>query len=81
MVLQELRRRLDELTQERDEQNLVLHINQLLLNNLDPEQLFMAISTAIWERTHHQFMSLSTTEPSGAMECLRFVDFPGSRGQ
>jgi len=59
-MLEDLRRRLDELTQERDEQNLVLHINQLLLNNLDPEELFGAISSALWERTHHDFMTLTS---------------------
>jgi len=80
-VFQKLLRRLDHLTQERDELHLVLHINKLLLNNLDPEQLFVAISTAIWERTHHHYMTLSTLEPSGAMERLRLLDLPLSRGQ
>jgi formate hydrogenlyase transcriptional activator len=80
-MLQDLRHRLDELTQERDQQDLVLHINQLLLNNLDPEQLFGAISTALWERTHHDCISLTTLEPNGERERLRFVDLPLARGQ
>ena len=80
-MLEDLRRRLDELTQERDEQNLVLHINQLLLNNLDPEELFGAISSALWERTHHDFMTLTTSESNGAMERLRLMDFPLSLWQ
>lgn len=81
MVLQGLRRRLDQLAQERDELRLVLHINKLLLNNLDPEQLFVAISSALWERTHHDFMTLSTLESKGTMERLRLLDFTRSRGQ
>ncbi len=80
-VLRDLRLRLDELTRERDEQNLVLHINKLLLNNLDPEQLFMAISSALWERIHHHYMTLSTLESSGAMERLRLLNFPRSPGR
>ena len=80
-MLQDLRRRLNELTQERDQQDLVLHINQLLLNNLDPEQLFGAISTALWERTHHDCISLTTLEPNSAMERVRFLDLPLARGQ
>jgi formate hydrogenlyase transcriptional activator len=81
MVLQDLRRRLDQLTQERDEQNLVLHLNKMLLNDLDPEQLFVTASSALWEITHHDVMSLSTREPNGAMERLRLLDFPRSRGK
>ncbi len=81
VFLQELHRRLDLLTQEREDLQLVLHINKLLLNNLDPEQLFTAISSALWERTHHYFMTLSTLEPSGAMERLRLLDFPRAPGR
>ncbi len=80
-LLQELHRRLRQLTQERDELQLVVHINKLLLNNLEPEQLFTAISSALWERIHHHYMTLSTLEPSGARERLRLLDFPRSPGR
>ncbi|MDE3032041.1 MAG: GAF domain-containing protein [Acidobacteriota bacterium] len=80
-VLKELRRRLRQLIQERDELHLVVHINKLLLNNLDPEQLFTAISSALWERTHHHYMTLSTLEPTGATERLRLLDFPRAPGR
>lgn len=81
MAVQELRRQLGDLMRERDEQNLVLHINELLLNNLDPEQLFRTISSALWERTRHHFMLLTTMETSGNMERLRLLDLPLSRGR
>lgn len=80
-ILRGFRERLHELTQERDELHLVLHINKLLLNNLEPEQLFTAISSALWERIHHHYMTLSTLEPSGARERLRLLDFPRSPGR
>lgn len=81
VAIQELRHQVDELARERDEQNLVLHINELLLNNLDPEQLFMTISSALWERTRHHFMILTTLETGGNMERLRLLDFPLARGK
>ncbi|MBI1752784.1 MAG: sigma 54-interacting transcriptional regulator [Acidobacteria bacterium] len=59
----------------------MLHINKLLLNNLDPEQLFEAISSALWERTHHHYMTLATLESSGGTDRLRSLDIPLSRGQ
>jgi formate hydrogenlyase transcriptional activator len=76
-----LRAERDRLARELDRQTLVLDINRLLLEHLDPEELFVAISTALWERTRHYFMALTALEADKAMERLRFLDLPGERGR
>jgi formate hydrogenlyase transcriptional activator len=77
-------RRLPFMTQlraERDRLALVLQINRMLLDNLDPEELFVAISTALWEQTRHHFMALTTLEGDKTVERLRFLDFTAERGR
>jgi formate hydrogenlyase transcriptional activator len=69
------------LTAERDRQALVARINQLLLENLEPEAMFTAISTALWDRVHHDFITLSGLAEDGAMEELRLLDTPPFRGR
>jgi formate hydrogenlyase transcriptional activator len=76
-----LREERDRLARELDRQALVLHINQLLLDHLDPEELFVAISTALWEQTRHHYMLLTALEEDKAMERLRFLDVPTERGR
>ena len=66
---------------ERDQQALVLHISKLLLSQLEPEVLFENISTALWEQTHHDFMTLSVLEADGEMERFQFLDTPPFRGR
>ena len=79
--LAELQDQVRRLAAERDRQALVLHINKLLLEHLDPEPMFMAVSMALWERTHHDFITLTALEEDGAMERLRLLDLPAFRGQ
>jgi len=76
-----LREERDRLARELDRQALVLHINQLLLEHLDPEELFVAISTALWGHTRHYYMTLTALEEDKAMERLRFLDLPEVRGK
>lgn len=79
--LAELRDRVGRLEAELDRQALVLHINKLLLEHLDPKALFGAISSALWEKVHHAFISLTALEEDQTMERLRLLDLPDSRGQ
>jgi len=78
-LLAELRERVQLLAADQDRQALVLHINKVLLEHLEPEAMFEAISSALWERTHHDFISLTALEEDGSMERLRFLDMPGPR--
>jgi len=71
----------DRMARELDRQTLVMQINRLLLDHLDPEELFVAISTALLERTRHHYMALTALEEDKAMERLRFLDVPTARGQ
>ncbi len=77
----QLREERDRLARELERQTLVLHINQLLLDHLDPEELFVAISTALWKRTRHHYMSLTGLEADKDLERLMFLDLPSDRGQ
>lgn len=78
--LAELWNRVARLEAERDRQALVLHVNQLLLEHVDPEGLFVAISSALWERVHHEFMALTAVGEDPALERLRLLDMPAQRG-
>jgi len=78
--LAELRNRVARLEAERDRQALVLHINQLLLEHLDTEGLFVAISTALWERVRHYFIALTAVGEDLTLERLRLLDIPSMRG-
>jgi formate hydrogenlyase transcriptional activator len=73
-VLTELQDQIRTLTAERDQQALVLRINKLLLEHLDLERMFEAISSALWDWTQHGFMTLTTLEEDGIRERLRLLD-------
>ena len=45
-LLADLRERVRRLTDERDRQALVLHLNKIIQEHLDPEPMFMAVSSA-----------------------------------
>ena len=76
-----LREERDQLARELDRQTLVIRINRLLLDSLEPEELFVAISTALWERTRHHFMSLTSYEEGEPVERMRLLDLPTERGR
>jgi formate hydrogenlyase transcriptional activator len=75
--LAELEGRLARLEGLRDRQALVLHLNKLLLEHLDPDTMFVAISQVLREHLHHDFIGLSTLEADGSVERLRLLDLPG----
>lgn len=77
----ELRDRVNLLEKERNRQALVLHINELLLEHLEPEAMFVAISRALWEQVHHEFIALTAMDEEVSMERLRLLDLPVQRGQ
>lgn len=69
------------LKEERYHQNLVIEINHLLLNHLEPGALFQAISTALWDHVHHEFMALTSIEEDDDRERIQFLDTPPFRGR
>jgi formate hydrogenlyase transcriptional activator len=69
------------LSLERDRQALVLRINKLLLEHMDPEPMALAISSALWEHTRHDFITLTALDEDGGMEQMQFLDMPTLRGQ
>jgi formate hydrogenlyase transcriptional activator len=71
--------RVRELEHELAQQALVLRINNLLATHLEPEALFEAISSVLWEQVHHHFMALSLLEEGGTRERLHFLDTPGEK--
>lgn len=73
--------RIKVLEEERDLQALTLEINRLLLNHLEPESLFQAISSSLWNQVHHDFMALTSLEEGNAMENFQLLDTPPFRGR
>lgn len=65
------RERIRALERAQDQLALVLRINNLLISELDPERLFRALSSALWQEVRHEFMSLTRLEPGG--ESVRVV--------
>jgi formate hydrogenlyase transcriptional activator len=59
----------------------VLRINNLLANQLEPQKLFEAVSSALFEQTHHYYLSVSVLEEDGQVECVRFIDVPSEEGR
>jgi formate hydrogenlyase transcriptional activator len=72
---------LEALQEERDQQALVLHINRLLLSQLELEPLFETFSSALWDQVRHEFISMSILEKDTSLERLQFVDTPTFRGR
>lgn len=68
--------RIRDLELERDKQVLLLRINNLLANLLEPEKLFEAISSAIWQEIRHSFLAIATLEADGSLERLRLLNRP-----
>jgi len=75
--LDELNRRL---TLERDQQRVLLEINNELVEHRDPRDLFQAISTTL--RGHFQYdgMMLVLAAEGAAEAQIRYLDFPTGRG-
>lgn len=66
---------------ERNRHSLALHINKLILSELELEPLFEMISSALWEQVRHEFISLSVLDHDKSMERLRCLDTPIYRGR
>jgi formate hydrogenlyase transcriptional activator len=79
-LLADLRERVRRLTDERDRQALVLHLNKIIQEHLDPEPMFMAVSSALWAIARHDVIALSAIEEGGTMERLQLLDLPAFRG-
>ena len=69
------------LERERDLQSLVLRINNLLANQLEPQKLFEAVSSALFEHTQHYYLGVAVLEEDGQVDCLRFLDNPLEPGR
>jgi formate hydrogenlyase transcriptional activator len=77
-------RRVDELnrrlTRERDQQKLLLEINNELVEHRDPRGLFQAISTTLRRHFHYDGIMLVLVQDGGAEPHIQFMDFPTGRG-
>lgn len=74
-------RKIESLMQEKNEQAIVLSVNRLLLNFLEPDKVFEEISTALWGQLQHDFMAFTTLRDGDDMEHLQFLDTPPFRGR
>jgi formate hydrogenlyase transcriptional activator len=75
------RGKVQHLMAERDRQALVLRLNRILLEHLDPEPMALAISSALWDLLHHDVITLSAIEEGGTVERLLLLDRPELRGK
>jgi formate hydrogenlyase transcriptional activator len=75
--LDELNRRL---TRERDQQKLLLEINNELVEHRDPRDLFQAISATLRGHFRYDGMMLILAEDGGGEPHIQFLDFPTGRG-
>jgi formate hydrogenlyase transcriptional activator len=75
-LLKQQEARIRALEGERAQQALVLRLNNLLVSQLEPESLFRAMSSALWQEIRHEFMALSLFEGSGDTERIIFVHTP-----
>lgn len=80
-LVSKLKGSIESLVREKNEQTLILNINRLLLNHLEPEKLFEEISSALWGHLQHDFMALTTLREGDEMEHLQFLDTPPFRGR
>jgi formate hydrogenlyase transcriptional activator len=71
--------RIRQLERDRDQLALVLRLNNLLASQLEPERLFQAMSDALWQDIHHEFMGLSLLEADGRIERVIFLHTPAGR--
>ncbi len=75
--LDDLNRRL---TRERDQQKILLEINNELVEHRDPRDLFQAISTTLRRHFQHDGMMLILAKAGGGEPRIHYVDFPTGRG-
>lgn len=78
--LAEQQQRIRALEKAQEQQALVLRLNNLLVGQLEPDHLFQAMSSALWQEIHHEFMALSLLEPEGGYERVIFLHAPTGQG-
>jgi formate hydrogenlyase transcriptional activator len=68
--------RIRTLERERDQQALLLRVNNLLTSQLDSERLFEAMSGTLWQEIRHEFMALSLLESDREFERVQLLHVP-----
>jgi formate hydrogenlyase transcriptional activator len=68
------------LTQERDQQRILLEINNELVEHRDPRDLFQAISSTLRRHFQYDGMMLVLAQDGTGDARIRYIDFPTSRG-
>lgn len=63
----------------REQQALVLRLNNLLVSHLEPEELFQAMSSVLWQEIRHEFMALSLLESDGLFDRVIFLHAPNGQ--
>jgi formate hydrogenlyase transcriptional activator len=68
------------LTRERDQQRILLEINNELVEHRDPRDLFQAISSTLRKHFQYDGMMLILAQEGVAEAQIRYLDFPTGRG-
>jgi formate hydrogenlyase transcriptional activator len=68
------------LTRERDQQRILLEINNELVEHRDPRDLFQAISTTLRRHFSYDGMMLVLAQDGQGEAQIRYLDFPTGRG-
>ena len=68
------------LTQERDQQRILLEINNELVEHREPRDLFQAISSTLRRHFQYDGMMLILAQEGVAEAQIRYLDFPTGRG-
>jgi formate hydrogenlyase transcriptional activator len=68
------------LTRERDQQRILLEINNELVEHRDPRDLFQAISSTLRRHFQYDGMMLVLAQDGAAEPQIRYLDFPSGRG-
>ena len=68
------------LTRERDQQRILLEINNELVEHRDPRDLFQAISSTLRRHFQYDGMMLVLAQDGPADAQIRYLDFPTGRG-
>jgi len=68
------------LGQERDQQRVLLEINNELVEHREPRELFLAMSASLRRHFQYDAHTLMLVEDATGAARIRFIDFPGGRG-
>jgi formate hydrogenlyase transcriptional activator len=68
------------LSAERDQNQMLLEITNILANEREPRKLFQAVNRALRAHLKHDYLSLGLLDPVSDTVHIHFLDFPSGKG-